>query len=110
MKILQLRKWIVWERVECLQQCPWGMWRDGFGTQVEGFQVAAWSPSLKIGMQVERVGAGAGRRWTCAWRESSLDSGHLSVRWRLRVRVKEALGFEEKGEDGKQDQARQKGV
>lgn len=27
----------------------------------KGFRLGAWSPSLKIGMQVERVGAGAGR-------------------------------------------------
>ena len=75
-------------------------WLRNTGGRVSGWGVK--SPSPKIGMQVEHVGAGAGRRWTCAWRESSLDSGHLSVRWRLRVRVKEALGFEEKGEDGKQ--------
>ena len=70
-----------------------------------GGRVSGWgrkSPSLKIGMQVERVGAGAGRWWTCVWRESSLDSGRWSVKWRLRVRMKEALGFEEKEEDGKQ--------
>ena len=80
MKILQLRKWIVWERLECLQQCPWGMWRDGSGTQVEGFQVGAWKvhprkQECRLSMS-ERVLAGGslahgGRAlWTpatCLW-------------------------------------------
>ena len=51
----------VGERRECLEQCPWGMWRDGSGTQMEWY--SGWgisrSPSLEIGMKVERVVAGA---------------------------------------------------
>ena len=52
-------------------------WLWNTGGKVSGWGVK--SPSLKIGMQVERVGAGAGRPWTCAWRESSLDSGRCEV-------------------------------
>lgn len=64
MKIFWSREKVnsVGERRECLEQCPWGMWRDGSGTQLEWYSGCGVSPSpsLEIGMKVERVFAGAG--------------------------------------------------